>query len=239
MSTNVFKKKYGSKNKQSAARAAVAAARATLIANRRMPLAPARTGGFWGTRRTVNELKAIDVDPANYTVISTPSVTLLNGCAVGTEFTDRIGRKITMKSIFIRGHLIPQDDTSGPNNNRLLVVYDKQTNGTAVVATDVLKTAVPASQINLNNRDRFVILYDKCWVQGKVSNVATQSFASGPNCFKIKLYRKLNLEVQYSGTTAAVSSIATGSVYMIWLSENVATDGAIAQLSTRIRFTDG
>lgn len=239
MQRSIYSKGNQKSRRQSAAAAAIARARAQILNSRRMPLAPPRTGGFWGTRRTMNELKAIDVDPANYTVISTPSVTLLNGCAVGTDYTDRIGRKITMKSIFIRGSLIPQDNSSGPNTNRMLIVYDKQCNGTAVTTTDVLKTAVPTSQINLNNRDRFIILYDKCWIQAAILDTATQSFSGSPTCFKIKLYRKLNLDTQYSGTTAAVSSIATGNIYMIWLNENATTAGSIATVSTRIRFTDG
>jgi len=212
------------------------------VAVRSFGLAPPRTGGFRGVqgplRRAKDERKVIDVDPANYVADTTGSVTLLNGIATGTDFTDRIGRKIRMKSFYIRGVVRPIDATIGNTLARLIIVYDMQTNGAAPAITDVLKSASPSSQLNMNNRDRFRILIDKQYPIGATSDVATQSFAGSPTVHQIKKYKKLNLEVLFNGTTNAVGSIATGSIYMITIGDQVANNGGQFNVSTRIRFED-
>lgn len=201
-------------------------------------LAPLRTGGFFGERRKTQEKKTIDVDPTNFTVTSTASSALLNGTAIGTDFTDRIGRKIIMKSLYIRFFLQPQDSVTQDNQTRILIVYDRQSNGAAPIITDVLKSSSPMAQVNLNNRDRFQILWDKCWFMGASNNTATQAVSPSPNGFCGKKFKRLNHEVLYGGTTSAIASIQTGSIYIFALSDRAATDGALFSYSTRIRFAD-
>lgn len=238
---SVFQKKYGSKNKQGAARAAVAAARASLIASRRGPsAATVRAGGFGP--RFPGELKAIDVVPSSSTcVLTTAGITLLNGVATGTDFTNRIGRKITMKSLFIRGWLQGQDIQNGsPLGNlcRIMVVYDKQPNGAALTGLQVLKTIDAADQLNLDNRDRFSVLVDKTVALGTITNVATQAVAGSPTCRAIKIYKRLNLDVQFIGTDATVASIQTGSLYLLTCGSQATSDGHTFYFSSRVRFTD-
>lgn len=203
-------------------------------------LSPARTGGYYGVlaRKALNEKKVIDVDPANYAFDTTGSVTLLNGVATGTDFTDRIGRKIVLKSMYLRGILKPVDNNVGNTLCRLIIVYDMQTNGAAPAITDVLKSASPSAQLNMNNRDRFKILVDRAYALGGVSDATTQSFSSGKNVYSIKKYKKCNLETLYNGTTNAVGSIATGSIYMITIGDQVAGNGGQGNISSRIRFVD-
>jgi len=203
-------------------------------------LAPPRTGGFFGvaTRRSRDERKVIDVDPATYGANTTGTVTLLNGVATGTDFTDRIGRKIIMKSLYIRGVCKPEDDNIANTLARVLIVYDMQSNGAAPVVTDVLKSATSASQLNMNNRDRFKVLMDKQYAVGKVLDTATQAFAGSPTIHQLKKYKRLNLEVLFNGTTNVIGSIATGSVYMITIGNQAAGLGAEFLVSTRIRFID-
>jgi len=237
---SVFQKKYGAKNKQGAARAAVAAARASLIASRRGPsAAPLRTGGFGP--RYAGELKAIDITGEGICVSGSTSVDLLNAVATGTDFTDRVGRKIMMKSIFIRGWLKGQDISNGsPLGNlcRLILVYDRQSNGAAPSMDAILKTTEAQSQLKLDNRDRFTVLVDKAIALGTITNVATQAVAGSPTCRAIKIYKRLNLEVQFSGTTAAIGSIATGALYLISVGSQTTSDGHSFVYTSRIRFVD-
>lgn len=184
------------------------------------------------------ERKTIDLAPAAYVADTTGTVTLLNGVATGDDFTDRDGRRINMKSLFITGRISPIDSNTLDTISRLIVVYDKQSNGAAPVITDVLKTANSVDQLNLNNRARFQVLVDKRFFIGRVDNTATQSFSVAPGGHMIKIFRKLNLETQFSGTTAAVASIATGSLYMITVGDGAAGLGGNFSLSTRVRFTE-
>lgn len=214
---------------------AVKAARAAMMASKRSD-----AGTFWGSRQRVraSELNTVDVDEATYVADTTGSVTLLNGVAQGDDFTNRTGRKMTMKSLYIRGLVKNVDSVSGPNLARMIIVYDNQTNGAAPVITDILKAASSTSQINLNNRDRFRILCDQQYAIGAIDNTATQAYAAGPIVFDFKLYKKLNLETIFGGTTAAVASINTGSLYMITIGDQAAGAGSLFKLTTRIRFLD-
>jgi len=201
-------------------------------------LAPLRSGGFFGTRRTMQEKKTVDVDPTTGLFDTTGTVTLLNGVAVGTDFTDRVGRKILMKSLFIRGCIGPVDNDTADNASRLLIVYDMQANGVAPAITDVLKSSSPYAQLNLNNRDRFKVLVDKLWNCGKSINTATQAVSNSPTVYSWKRYIRMSREVLFQGTAATVASIATGSVYLITLGDQAPNGGSKISYSCRIRFTD-
>lgn len=239
MPKSVFTKTYGAKSKQQAAAAAVARARATLVAARRAPLAPPRTGGFFGTRRSMNELKTIDVDPTSITISTTATATLLNGIATGTDFTDRIGRKIIMKSLYFRYTLFPEDETVISNACRFLIVYDSQANGTACSITDVLKSSNPNAQLNLNNRDRFKVIWDSTKAMPYVNNTATQAMCTGQAVFMGKKFKRLgNLEMVFGGTTAAIGSIQTGSIYLLSIGSQASPAASALAFTSRIRFMD-
>jgi len=195
-------------------------------------IAPPRTGGFWGvTARTGDERKFTDtIDGSD--VSSAGQVTPVNLVATGTDFNNRIGRKIIIKSFQVRSIFTLEDPTE-PNAIRCMLVYDKQTNGNLPGIADILDTATAANaqaaMVNLNNRDRFVILMDKIYRL----NIGAQTN------MVFKKYKKLNHETVYSGTTAAIGSIATGGLYWVTLGNRAAGVVDVDQASTcRIRFVD-
>lgn len=218
---------------------------------RRRLLAPPRTGGFRGQtapfRRITAERKVIDTDTANYACNTTGSVTLVNGVAIGSDYTDRVGRKIRLKSIYVRG-LVSRNLTLGggtllPDVARMLIVFDTQTNGATPSVTDILKEATATSQLNLNNRDRFKVLIDKQYAIAPylISDTATQSYAlaGSPTTYQVKKYKKLNHEVVFNGTQGTVGSISTGALWMVWVgSTAVDQTDPVATVSVRIRFED-
>jgi len=240
MPKSLYTKTYGERRRQ-AASAAIARARTTILTNRRYT-APLRTGGQYGPsiRRRLGELNAIDSTPATISVNTTGNLVLLNGCATGADYTDRIGRKIRMKSVQFRGFFQPADDSTVTNYVRMMIVYDRQTNGNPPTVTEILQSASSLSSLNLNNRERFTVVADKEYVIGRVINTATQAVSYGLNVHKCKGYRRLNLETQYGGSTNAVASIATGSLYMLTIG-NIASGGgtdAVLDITLRVRFTE-
>jgi len=209
-------------------------------------MAPKRTGGFYGARsRMIRvERKVVDVwsdvTAINSTVIAP---ILLNSTAAGSDFTDRIGRKIQMKSIQIRinARLDPSDNTDivHASHFRFIIYHDKQWNGSTLAVgnvADLLSRAdsgtdreIPTlSPINLNNRDRYKIIFDKrCNVD------------MGKQSCLIKIYKKLNLETIYGGTTAAASSIQTGALLFFYIgTHDAGNDAAEFQFYSRVRFVD-
>jgi len=219
-------------------------ARAAAVLRKRMvgtPRAPLRTGGFYGVynRRGRDELKFNDVNVQSTAVTNTGTVTLLNGIAQGTDYNQRIGRKVTLKSILFKvsmGMATGASSSSLGAANRFLVVYDAQANATAPAVTDILATANFMSPMNLNNRDRFKVLFEIVHCTGAYTK--TTSLISAGDFYDTheSRYRKINLEEQFSGTGNTIGSIATGSIYVLQISDE--GNGCIYDFYSRIRFTD-
>ncbi len=70
-------------------------------------------------------------------IISTGSFTLLNGIAAGTSLGERNGRHATLRSLQCRG-IVRLKSTETTQVVRMVIFYDRQANGAAPTATDLL-----------------------------------------------------------------------------------------------------
>lgn len=197
--------------------------------------APKVKGAIYQSRK---ELKYVDIAAAGYACDTTGSVTLLSGIATGDDNNTRDGRQVTIKSVQLRGNIQPQDDTSGPNHARVMLVWDNAPNGTIATIANILTASAATSFPLVNNSQRFTILYDHSFIQGKVSTTATQTFASGQMTDPIKVYLKMNNVAQYNGTGATIASVQNGALYLVTIGDQAATAASDAYLATRVRFTD-
>lgn len=190
--------------------------------------------GGWASPSSGPEKKFIDVSSPSTPSTALPTFSsgvLLNGLATGTSASDRIGRKIIMKSIFLRYAYQLQSTTTGGSPLRILVVYDKQANGAAPAITDILLTDNFSSNNNLSNRDRFVTLMDHMTdVVSVGNNYSVQGTVS----------RALNLETVYNDLlTNGITAIASGSIYCFIAQTGGALTAAPALTGRfRIRYTD-
>lgn len=191
---------------------------------------------------TGSELKVIDLAGLNLALTTTGTVTLINGVATGTDINNRVGRKIIMKSLIFNVNNFPVATTANALQGimlRHIIVYDTQPNsaGTVPAVTDILESATTLAPLNLNNRDRFRVIYDKRSQIGSFFINATPNLVGGSpqNVFWSK-YRKLNHEVIFSGTGATVANISSGAMYILFIGDF----NSVAQTDfyTRIRFTD-
>lgn len=199
------------------------------------------------------ERKFSDRDVSGYQVSSAGQFSLLHVPTLGSDFTNRIGRKTNPKSLYIRGKLEITKTASvatatvGSTLNRLIILLDNQPNGAVPAVTDLLSSASPSSQLNPNNRDRFRIIKDKVYALDAcvIENI-------GPNVenswnrtiIPIKIFKKLKFETIFnSQDDATIASINTGALYMFWIGNagfqgNEADWVITANLSTRVRFDD-
>jgi len=201
-------------------------------------------------RASAVEKKVSDTDTTVQDINTTGDFQLLCAPTPGSDMTNRIGRKIRIKSVYIRGDLRQQAASalsvnvgSYPLLARMIIFVDNQPNGAAPALTDILKEALSSSQLNLNNRDRFKVLCDKQWALDPYLNVdtATQSRGAVGRCIQaIKVYKKLDIETIFNaGTAGTVADINTGALYMLWVGNNAASgNDGIATVSTRVRFSD-
>lgn len=237
-----------------------------IIPRRNLPIASGSPSGLFNISLGGKENKFVDVTngtgdtPANQKIVNTSSSTtiiLLNGLKLGTAAFNRIGNKISMKSLYwslnygLKG--VDADPGTDTENYtvpvRAMIVYDKQANGAAPVIGDLLSaftgvdnsTARPIdtnSPNNLNNRERFIVVMDKRFI-------LSTGGASGRH---IKKFKRLNTSVAYkSGATVGdVTDITSGALYFITYRDAdfagaLATDGTFAvnmSMDIRLRFQD-
>lgn len=179
----------------------------------------------------------MDTALASYALDSTGSVTLLNGVATGTDFTNRIGRKVCWKSVLIQGFTQPQDTTVGETLGRIMLVYDTQPNGALPAITDVLLNNDPTSPMQLNNRDRFKIIWDKRVVNGVYNTTATMAVGD-MTIREVRKYKKVNLDTIFDGITAAIADVQSGSIFLLTIGNNAAANGYNLRCTIRCRFVD-
>lgn len=239
--TSVRTTTFRRSRKSQAASRAISRARAVLRArDARAVSGILRTGGFRGVwnGRGAAELKYIEPVTLTTNIPSAGQINLFNGVASGTDFNQRIGRKITMKSLYLRFTLNPIATASAPVGDivRVMMIYDTQANGALPSVTDVLVTANWQAAMNLNNRDRFKVLYDKFINMPANTYTAGALTAGSPTQKYLSKFKQCSLEVVYSGTAATIGSIATGAVYTLVISS--ANNVSNINLDIRTRFID-
>jgi len=204
--------------------AAVAAARAADVV----------MGGNTASRGLIlarGEYKAVDVT-ATVDVDTDTTVALLNGIARGDDIHERNAREVVMKSIQFSYNAYGTATTGIDQHQRVMLVYDRQTNATELTAAQVLTAVDTLAPRNLENRKRFKILYDRCHSLNAVAEPGSHVTR--------RFYRRLRHPVTFnSGDAGSVADIVTGSLYLIVIGTVApgATAGSVT-FSSRIRYLD-
>lgn len=200
------------------------------------------------------ELKCCDTFLASTTFQNVAVVpVLLNAIVNGASIFQRVGNKLNMKSIRVRG-VIRNTATAIQDTGRIVIVYDRQANGSLPAFSDMFQTVNNAgttettglSEININNRDRFIILRDKQIVLPAVTFTAGVLTNFGPNNANdgeeneliIDEFIKLKgLQSTYRSAGGGIADIASGSLFMYFLSQQD-TAKWTATYTTRLRYYD-
>lgn len=204
-------------------------------------------------RPTMREKKAFDValTNLNFNVPATPPVfQVLNACINGAELYQRVGRKIYMKSIHIRGFIQPIA-TSISDIGRLIIFYDAQPNAAAPLIATLLQDSTAAaatsslSEINLINRARFKILRDyqvllpsQTDTAGVITNLANFD-PIGPNTLNVNFFIPLKgLETEYNGVNGGtIADISSGAIFITAVSQNATSEYEFTY-TCRMRYYD-
>jgi len=195
------------------------------------------------------ELKAFDVHQTVTGFSSAaPNVVYFNTMINGAELYQRVGRKVYMKSLHLRGW-VQNTGTSVADFARIIVFYDANPNGSAITQTDLLQdsnaaAAVSATaEINLFNRERFQILRDHQMLLPSVTNtggVLTNAFIPQTDSqLNIDMFIKLKgLEGVYNATNGAtIADIQTGAIGMLLMCETSTNEWDFTWHS-RLRYYD-
>lgn len=169
--------------------------------------------------------------------------TCINCCSQGNGISQRIGNKIVIRNIRIKGAIEANDaqDLTDTGNVRLVIVYDKQTNGAAPAYTNILESIDTAggtstmfnSSIKISNKNRFVVLRDEVFSFDGVGGKGTYHF---------DYFIKKKLEVVFSSTASppTVANISTGAIYLLVFAETDAFTHVpiIRDVNVRMRYDD-
>lgn len=165
------------------------------------------------------------------TVTSTGTFYLLNGIAESVDYNGRTGRTIRIKSIQCRAEGVKNSNaTAVATDVRLILFWDMQPNGAAPSVGTLLETGTQSALYafrNLNYRHRYVILHDRR------IRMDTDDY----NVKLMEIYKKCNQKIVYSAASSNVSDIATGSLYLLAIS-NEATYPPTMHFMNRIRYID-
>lgn len=189
----------------------------------------------------VSEKKYLDTTKGNTTVTS-PGVILSNtlvGMVEGTGESQRVGRRVFVKGIFIKGRItlpVTSDPTLTSDQARFIVYQDRQCNAAAAAVTDILQTASIYSFRNLDNSKRFKILYDHTFDLNSQStkNITTVEF--GECVVGLNINIPINASVSYNSTNGGTIADITENNFGIMA---ISSSGQVnTQYVARVRYSD-
>lgn len=180
------------------------------------------------------------------------TVNCLNAIDIGTGISGRIGRKVHLTSVSLKGYVRRDGQTfstaaeyrtySGQQTFYIAIVLDKQSNGAQLSSEDVFTVPAPDSScvpfLNLEHKTRFQVLASTTiTLDPPGDHVLDGTDIETPPVLKpFSLYKKLNLPVLYSGTGSGISDITDNSLHVVAY-VNSGSD-PVLNYTGRIRFTD-
>lgn len=182
------------------------------------------TGGAFLTLTCVSPTAAAPVNPT--------AITSLNLISQGTTQHQRIGNKMRIHAIRFRGVITLQPNISFSSGMvRVLLVRDKQSNGTMPAVSDVLEpTAAATTDVyafaDMDNLDRFDIVKDKLFRVGESGyGVVGTSCAIATIPFKMshKIRNPDYQEIVFSSTTGAQAEVRSNNYFVIVIASNAQT----------------
>lgn len=234
-----------------------AANTAVRLAQRVVRRAMAVSRPFPGQLRALTpEVKALDVPVTTYAINQTAVITSINLVRIGSTFCNRIGRRIEMASLRLTGFINALRTTNDEDYARIMLIYDRQTNGAVPAIADILQTTDQAaantttaqSGLNLNNRDRFVVLRDMRILLPAVT-VASGVITAPGIVDPIKPQNNIDMFVKLKGLVtqfkadsapAVIGDIASGGLFLVTYGSAFAagSEGFNLTAEMRLRFTD-
>lgn len=193
------------------------------------------------------EKKFFDIALSAAIGLTTGFVGLINPIGQGITASARIGNRIDLKSVQYKCQLLSnQTGTPLDTSVRVMLVYDKEPAGvippltggsatTSILDNTIgnLGTLLP---LNLNNKDRFIILSDKLFRMQHNGTSASPILLQ----YTIQKWKALDTYTQYNSGSSGIGSIVCGSLYLCLISDISTGLSHEPQMlaSCRARYTD-
>lgn len=187
---------------------------------------------------TAIEKKYLDTSIQNTSDIS--AGVILNSLVLvpqGTTDVTRIGNKITVTNINLRGFAANDDLTTaltGGGYLRVILYVDKQANGATAAVTDILKSAVIHSFRNMDQVDRFIILQDKFY---NIPIKTTDALHTSIETTMWSMNIKCKYPVHFSSTMGAITELRSNNIGLLYISDTPTLNAANVG-TARVKFID-
>jgi hypothetical protein len=180
----------------------------------------------------------VDLVSASYACNTTGSITLITTIPQGTSVVSRVGKRILIKSIQLRGR-VEADTAATIAPWAFMLVYDKRPTGALPAITDILVSISSQSLNNDDNSGRFQILHRQDGVT--IGNNTTPTV--GTEAVTVNTFVKVNKASVYkAGTTGAIAEIEQGAIYLVTvgtIAAGTADANLVAAFRTRFRDVTG
>ena len=177
------------------------------------------------------EYKHHDVQISATGVSTTPIITELTNLSQGDTSSTRDGDSIKATAIMLRG-ICAISPVASTSQYRVMLVQDKQTNGALFTPADLLEDTTAGdnliSPLNLDNKYRFRVLYDK---------LHTLSVNGGNESIKWSKYINLNQHFRYGSNAGTIADLNTNSLALVTIS-NEPTNTPNQTVYSRLRYVD-
>ncbi len=164
------------------------------------------------------------------TIGTTMTIDQLTNLSVGDTSSTRDGDQVKFMSIDLNYHIVINASATA-SEVRVILIEDKQTNGviftSAMLLEDDSANDALVSPLNLDNKFRFNILYDR----------NHQVSISGAQRVHIKKFFTVQKKVRYSLAAGNLTDIRSSS-YALCLISNEGTNLPSVRRSIRLRFVD-
>lgn len=186
------------------------------------------------------ELKCLDTT-LNFnfrTVAAIPSTGQLSLIPIGTDVHSRIGDKVTITSIRVRGtaNIDPATAADAGTVCQLYVILDRQPNGAAATYADIFTdTNIFNALRNIQHTDRFMtlgVITVTCKPQAGVSG------AYNNDIVPFDFYRKCKIPMQFSAGTGAITSISSNNIFLVQGSEGYNDNTVHVNGVARLTYSD-
>jgi len=162
-------------------------------------------------------------------------MTCLNDVQAGSSYNERIGSKITTKSLRVTFDTYAAVSAAGDSGMlRYMIVYDRQTNAAFPNITNLIMDSngnvTFNAGINMTNRNRFLMLRDKVIDVDLQNNYVNH----------VDEYIRFVQDVDFAASAATIGDIKTGAIYFVcfYWNTTAAHSPVIYNFNSRLRYYD-
>jgi len=199
----------------------------------------------------------IQYNPIIGTTSTNAQITILNGIQQGAGSWNRVGRKVSLKSVRVKGYYLFNIVPTAVTGNleipfvRYCIIWDRQPNSGTLPSYDAIfmstaqtgteATNTISDQVRYDNMSRFRILKDVSLPCPTVPIMPSGSAPASQFAIPVDEYLKINnLETTYSGSNnpVTIADIATGALYFVARALGATTSSVVCNLTSRVRYND-